>query len=154
MLVDPEMTIKEVAEAFDVNRATIVSRRDWCCGKQRLGSTTVVPQLEVKRLSAAISGTADCDPSRKWLFSPSSPSGQSITALRNVSRSGSFAPDRNLNAVEIRWPFRLGLQGRIVDRSQDLGWQRAFGHGRKIVPEVLQRRGADDDAIIAFGVEL
>jgi len=59
-----------------------------------------------------------------------------------------------LNAVEIRWPFRLGLQGRIVDRSQDLGWQRAFGHGRKIVPEVLQRRGADDDAIIAFGVEL
>src|ERR1700730_6225568 len=94
------------------------------------------------------------DPNRKWLFSPSSPSGQSITALRNVSRSGSFAPDRNLNAVEIRWPFRLGLQGRIVNRSQDLGWQRAFGHGRKIVPEVLQRRGADDDAIIAFGVEL
>jgi len=59
-----------------------------------------------------------------------------------------------LNAVEIGWPFRLGLQGRIVDRCQDLGWQRAFGDGRKIVPEVLQRRGADDDAIIAFGVEL
>ena len=102
----------------------------------------------------SLATTAALDPSRKWLFSPSSPSGQSITALRNVSRSDSFAPDRNLNAVEIRWPFRLGLQGRIVDRSQDLGWQRAFGHGRKIVPEVLQRRGADDDAIIAFGVEL
>jgi hypothetical protein len=33
-------------------------------------------------------------PSRKWLFSPSSLSGQLITALRNVFRSGSFAPDR------------------------------------------------------------
>ncbi len=63
------------------------------------------------------------DPSRRWLFSPSSPSGQLITALRNVFRSGSFAPDRNLNAVEIGWPFRLGLEGCIVDRSQDIGWQ-------------------------------
>jgi hypothetical protein len=27
-----------------------------------------------------------------------------------------------------------------------------FGHGRKIVPEMLQRRGTDNDAIIAFGV--
>src|SRR6266478_1387937 len=60
--------------------------------------------------------------------------------------------DRNLNAVEIGWPFRLGLQGCIVDRSQDIGWQRTFGHGRKIAPEMLQRRGADDDTIIAFGV--
>ena len=60
--------------------------------------------------------------------------------------------DRNLIAGEIGWPFRLGLQGRIVDRSQDLGWQRAFGHGREIVPEMLQRRGADDNAIIALGV--
>ena len=59
----------------------------------------------------------------KWLFSPSSPSGQLITALRNVFRSGSFAPDRNLNAVEIGWPFRQGLEGCIVDRSQDIGWQ-------------------------------
>ena len=50
--------------------------------------------------------------------------------------------DRNLNAEEIGWPFRLGLQGCIVDRSQDIGWQRTFGHGRKIVPEMLQRRGA------------
>ena len=63
------------------------------------------------------------DPSRKWLFSPSSPSGQLITALRNVFRSGSFAPDRTLNDVEIGWPFRLGLEGCIVDRSQDIGWQ-------------------------------
>ena len=63
------------------------------------------------------------DPSRRWLFSPSSPSGQLITALRNVFRSGSFAPDRNLNAVEIGGPFRLGLEGCIVDRSQDIGWQ-------------------------------
>src|SRR5258707_8373315 len=63
------------------------------------------------------------DPSRKWLFSPSSPSGQLIAALRNVFRSGSFAPDRNLNAVEIGGPFRLGLEGCIVDRSQDIGWQ-------------------------------
>src|SRR5258708_38883874 len=31
--------------------------------------------------------------------------------------------DRNLNAVEIGWPFRLGLEGCIVDRSQDIGWQ-------------------------------
>jgi hypothetical protein len=46
----------------------------------------------------------------------------------------------------------LGLQGEIVDHSQDIGWQRTFGHGRKIVPELLQRRGADDAAIIAFGV--
>ena len=60
--------------------------------------------------------------------------------------------DRNLNAVEIGWPFRLGLEGCIVDYSQDVGWQRTFGHGRKIVPEMLQRRGADDDSIIAFGV--
>jgi hypothetical protein len=60
--------------------------------------------------------------------------------------------DRNLNGVEIGWPFRLGLEGRIVDRSHDIGWQRTFDHGRKIVPELLQRRGADDDAIIAFGV--
>jgi hypothetical protein len=30
--------------------------------------------------------------------------------------------DRNLNAGEIGWPFRLGLQGCIVDRSQDIGW--------------------------------
>jgi hypothetical protein len=67
--------------------------------------------------------TVPFDPSRKWLFSPSSPSGQLITALRNVFRSGSFAPDRNLNAVEIGWPFRLGLEGCIVDRSQDIGWQ-------------------------------
>src|SRR5260221_10993474 len=71
-------------------------------------------------LAASISGF---DPSRKWLFSPSSPSGQLITALRNVFRSGSFAPDRNLNDVEIGWPFRLGLEGCIVDRSQDIGWQ-------------------------------
>jgi hypothetical protein len=63
-----------------------------------------------------------------------------------------FAQDRNLNAVEIGWPSRLGLHGCIVDRSQDIGWQRTFGHGGKIVPEMLQRRGADDDAIIAFGV--
>jgi hypothetical protein len=62
--------------------------------------------------------------------------------------------DRDLNAVEIGWPFRLGLEGRIVDRSQDIGWQRTFGHGVEIVPEMLHRRGADDDAIIAFGVEL
>jgi hypothetical protein len=62
-------------------------------------------------------------PSRKWLFSPSSPSGQLITALRNVFRSGSFAPDRNLNPREIGRPFRLGLEGCIVDRSQDIGWQ-------------------------------
>ena len=33
------------------------------------------------------------------------------------------APDRNLNAVEIGWPFRLGLEGCIVDRSQDIDWQ-------------------------------
>jgi hypothetical protein len=33
------------------------------------------------------------------------------------------APDRKLNAVEIGWPFRLGLEGCIVDRSQDIGWQ-------------------------------
>jgi hypothetical protein len=46
--------------------------------------------------------------------------------------------DRNLNAVEIGWPFRLGLEGRIVDRSQDIGWQRTFGHGRKIVPEKVR----------------
>jgi hypothetical protein len=46
----------------------------------------------------------------------------------------------------------LGLEDCIIDRSQDIGWQRASGHGRKIVPEILQRRGADDDAIIAFGV--
>jgi hypothetical protein len=44
-----------------------------------------------------------------------------------------------------------GLEDCIVDRSQNIGWQRTFGHGRKIVPELLQRRGADDDAIIAFG---
>jgi hypothetical protein len=62
--------------------------------------------------------------------------------------------DLNLNAVEIGRPFRLGLQGCIVDCSQDMGWQWTFGHGRKIVPEMLQRRGADDDAIIAFGVQL
>jgi hypothetical protein len=42
--------------------------------------------------------------------------------------------DRNLDAEEIGWPFRLGLEGGIVDRSQDIGWQRTFGHGRKIVP--------------------
>jgi hypothetical protein len=60
--------------------------------------------------------------------------------------------DRNLNAVEIGRPFRLGLEGCIIDCSQDIGWQRTFGHGRKIVPEMLQRRGADNDAIIAFGV--
>jgi hypothetical protein len=60
--------------------------------------------------------------------------------------------DRNLNGVEIGWLFWLGLEGRIVDPSPDIGWQRTFGHGRKIVPELLQRRGADDDAIIAFGV--
>src|SRR6266436_6263281 len=59
---------------------------------------------------------------------------------------------RNLNAGEIGWPFRLGLEGGIVDRSQDIGWQRTFGHGRQIVPEMLHRRGADDDAIVAFGV--
>src|SRR6266478_6061879 len=73
--------------------------------------------------SAGHSGILPFDPSRKWLFSPSSPSGQLITALRNVFRSGSFAPDRNLNAVEIGWPFRLGLEDCIVDRSQDIGWQ-------------------------------
>jgi hypothetical protein len=44
---------------------------------------------------------------------------------------------QNLNAKEIGWPFRLGLEGCIVDRSQ---------------PEMLQRRGADDNAIIALGV--
>jgi hypothetical protein len=43
-----------------------------------------------------------------------------------------FAQDRNLNAEEIGWPFRLGLEGCIVDRSQDIGWQRTFGHGREI----------------------
>ena len=46
--------------------------------------------------------------------------------------------DRNLNAVEIGRPFRLCLQRCIVDRSQDMGWQRTFGHGREIVPEMLQ----------------
>ena len=58
----------------------------------------------------------------------------------------------SLDAIEIGWPFRLGLEGCIVDRSQNFGWQRTFGHGSKIVPEMLQRGGADDDAIIAFGV--
>jgi hypothetical protein len=38
--------------------------------------------------------------------------------------------DRNLNAEEKGWPFRLGLQGCLVDCSQDIGWQRTFGHGR------------------------
>jgi hypothetical protein len=56
----------------------------------------------------------------------------------------------DLNAGEIGWPFWLGLEGSIVDRSQDIGWQRTLGHGRKIVPDLLQRRGADDDTIIAF----
>src|SRR5258705_331438 len=77
-------------------------------------------QLGKHLLALSFSGF---DPSRKWLFSPSSPSGQLITALRNVFRSGSFAPDRTLNDVEIGWPFRLGLGGCIVDRSQDIGWQ-------------------------------
>jgi hypothetical protein len=31
----------------------------------------------------------------------------------------------------------LGLEGCIVDHSQDIGWQRIFGHRRKIVPEML-----------------
>src|ERR1700731_4036676 len=62
--------------------------------------------------------------------------------------------DRNLNAVEIGWPFRFGLEGCTLDRSQDIGWKWAFGDGRKIVPERPHRRGADDDTIIAFGVEL
>ena len=35
-------------------------------------------------------------------------------------------------AVEIGWPFRSGLEGCIVDCSQDIGWQRTFGHGRKL----------------------
>ena len=26
--------------------------------------------------------------------------------------------------------FGLGLQGCLVDCSQDIGWQRTFGHGR------------------------
>jgi hypothetical protein len=30
----------------------------------------------------------------------------------------------------------LGFQGCIVDRRQDFGRQRTFGHGRKIVPEL------------------
>jgi hypothetical protein len=34
-----------------------------------------------------------------------------------------FRSGPNLNAVEIGWPFRLGLEGCIVDRSQDIGWQ-------------------------------
>ena len=46
----------------------------------------------------------------------------------------------------------MGLQRCIVDGSQDVAWQRTLGHGRKIVPELLQRRGTDDDAVIAFGV--
>ena len=59
--------------------------------------------------------------------------------LRRAGLLFTSLQDRNLNAVEIGWPFRLGLQGCIVDRSQDIGWQRTFGHGRKIVPELLQR---------------
>ena len=39
--------------------------------------------------------------------------------------------DRNLNAVDIRRPFWLGLEGCVVDRSQDIGWQRTFVHGDK-----------------------
>jgi hypothetical protein len=81
------------------------------------------PLSGTERKLDCVAVRAAFDPSRKWLFSPSSPSGQLITALRNVFRSGSFAPDRNLNAVEIGWPFRLGLEGCIVDRSQDIGWQ-------------------------------
>ena len=68
------------------------------------------------------------------------------------SEEDSIILSHDLNAVEIGWPFRLGLEGCIVDRSQEIGWQRTLGHGRKIVPQLLQRRGADDDAIIAFGV--
>ena len=72
--------------------------------------------------------------------------------MRALRDAGAVILGKTLNAVEIGWPFRLGLEGCIVDRSQDIGWQRTFGHGRKIVPEMLQRRGADDDAVIAFGV--
>ncbi len=32
---------------------------------------------------------------------------------------------RALNAVEIRWPFRLGLEGCIIDYSRDLGWRES-----------------------------
>jgi hypothetical protein len=84
-----------------------------------------------------------------------SPTPHPTQLLSTSSRFGKVqitVQDRNLNAVEIGWPFRFGLEGCIVDRSQDIGWQRTFGHGREIVPEMLQRGGADDDAIIALGV--
>jgi hypothetical protein len=88
--------------------------------------------------------------SREWLHFL-----RIFSSLWNVDEFGllfTSLHDRNLNAVEIRWPFRLGLQGCIVDRSQDLSWQRTFGHGREIVPEMLQRGSADDDPVVAFGV--
>jgi hypothetical protein len=46
----------------------------------------------------------------------------------------------------------VGFQGCIVDRSQDIGWQQTFCHASKIVPESLQRRGTDNDAVIPFGI--
>jgi hypothetical protein len=87
----------------------------------------------------------DLDTVTQDVLAPSNEGARALAWLTSLQ-------DRNLNAVEIGWPFRLGLEGCIVDRSQDIGWQRAFGHGSKIVPELLQRRGADDDAIIAFCV--
>ena len=66
---------------------------------------------------------------------------ENLSSLWNVDEVGlllTSLPDRNLNAVEIGWPFRLGFEGCIVDRNPDIGWQRTFGHGRKIVPEMLQ----------------
>jgi len=80
--------------------------------------------FEVERTYRGHHETDAFDPSRKWLFSP--------LRLLFTSLQG-----QNLNAKEIGWPFRLGLEGCIVDRSQ---------------PEMLQRRGADDNAIIALGV--
>jgi hypothetical protein len=87
----------------------------------------------------------DLDAVSQDVLAPSNEGARALAWLTSLQ-------DRNLNAEEIGWPFRLGLQGCIVDRSQDIGWQRTFDHRRKIVPEMLQRRGADDDAIIAFGV--
>src|SRR5712671_2068755 len=48
--------------------------------------------------------------------------------------------DRNLNAVEIGWPCRLGLQGLHSRSQSDVCWERTFGRGRKIVPEMVRCR--------------
>ena len=45
-----------------------------------------------------------------------------LLAAVHGARALRVSVDRNLNAVEIGWPFRLGLEGCIVDRSQDIGW--------------------------------